>query len=58
VAGQTAQVRATKKVTTEEMLRSPHFYLLYVMLLMADGRIAGDGAGGPVATSFGLPLRH
>jgi OFA family oxalate/formate antiporter-like MFS transporter len=49
--------RNTEHFTTEEMLRTPHFYLLYIMLvLMATGGLLVTAQAGPVATSFGLPL--
>jgi OFA family oxalate/formate antiporter-like MFS transporter len=39
------------------MLRSPQFYLLYVMLvLMATDGLLVTAQAGPVAASFGLPL--
>lgn len=49
--------RNTEHLTTGEMLRTPQFYLLYVMLvLMATGGLLVTAQAGPVATSFGLPL--
>jgi OFA family oxalate/formate antiporter-like MFS transporter len=43
--------------TTQEMLGTPQFYLLYAMLvLMATGGLLVTAQAGPVATSFGLPL--
>ena len=49
--------RNTEHFTTDEMLRTPHFYLLYIMLvLMATGGLLVTAQAGPVATSFGLPL--
>src|SRR5438477_870626 len=49
--------RNTEQLTTNEMLRTPQFYLLYVMLvLMATGGLLVTAQAGPVATSFGLPL--
>jgi OFA family oxalate/formate antiporter-like MFS transporter len=42
---------------TDEMLRTPQFYLLFVMLvLMATGGLLVTAQAGPVAASFGLPL--
>ena len=49
--------RNTEHLTTSEMLRTPQFYLLYVMLvLMATGGLLVTAQAGPVATSFQLPL--
>lgn len=43
--------------TTLEMLRTPQFYLLYIMfVLMATGGLLVTAQAGPVASSWGLPL--
>ena len=43
--------------TTGEMLRTPHFYLLYVMfVMMSTGGLLVTAQAGPMAQSFGLPL--
>jgi OFA family oxalate/formate antiporter-like MFS transporter len=39
------------------MLRTPHFYLLYVMfVMMSTGGLLVTAQAGPMAQSFGLPL--
>ena len=39
------------------MLRTPHFYLLYVMfVMMSTGGLLATAQAGPMAQSFGLPL--
>jgi len=49
--------RNAEHFTTNEMLRTPQFYLLYIMLvLMATGGLLVTAQAGPVAMSFGLPL--
>ena len=43
--------------TTWEMLRTPHFYALYVMfVMMATGGLLVTAQAGPVATSWGISL--
>src|SRR2546426_5842788 len=43
--------------TTREMLRTPHFYALYVMfVMMATGGLLVTAQAGPVATSWGISL--
>jgi OFA family oxalate/formate antiporter-like MFS transporter len=47
----------TEQFTTDEMLRTPHFYLLYVMfVMMSTGGLLATAQAGPVAQAFGLPL--
>ena len=49
--------RNTAHFTTGEMLRTPHFYLLYVMfVMMSTGGLLATAQAGPMAQSFGLPL--
>ena len=49
--------RNTYHFTTGEMLRTPHFYLLYVMfVMMSTGGLLVTAQAGPMAQSFGLPL--
>ena len=49
--------RNTDHFTTGEMLRTPHFYLLYVMfVMMSTGGLLATAQAGPMAQSFGLPL--
>ena len=49
--------RNRESFSTDEMLRTPQFYLLYVMLiLMATGGLLVTAQAGPVAASFGLPI--
>lgn len=43
--------------TTGEMLRTPHFYVLYLMfVMMSTGGLVATAQAGPVARAFGLPL--
>jgi MFS transporter, OFA family, oxalate/formate antiporter len=56
-ARQTKNRRNTDHFTTSEMLRTPHFYLLYVMfVMMSTGGLLVTAQAGPMAQSFGLPL--
>ncbi len=49
--------RNTEHFKTGEMLRTRHFYLLYVMfVMMSTGGLLATAQAGPVAQSFGLPL--
>ena len=49
--------RNQESFRTDEMLRTPQFYLLYLMLvLMATGGLLVTAQAGPVAASFGLPM--
>ncbi|MCA1585869.1 MAG: oxalate/formate MFS antiporter, partial [Acidobacteria bacterium] len=52
-----ANRRNTEHFTTGEMLRTRHFYLLYVMfVMMSTGGLLATAQAGPVAQAFGLPL--
>jgi MFS transporter, OFA family, oxalate/formate antiporter len=57
-----ASARAVSKLgnhqfTTGEMLRTPHFYLLYVMfVMMATGGLLVTANAGPMAQSWGLTV--
>jgi MFS transporter, OFA family, oxalate/formate antiporter len=55
----TARVRRNEaQFSTGEMLRTPQFYLLYLMfVLMATGGLLVTAQAGPVAKSWGLPLQ-
>ena len=56
-ARQTKNRRNTNHFTTGEMLRTPHFYFLYVMfVMMSTGGLLVTAQAGPMAQSFGLPL--
>jgi OFA family oxalate/formate antiporter-like MFS transporter len=49
--------RNTEQFTTLEMLRTPQFYLLYVMLVaMATGGLLVTAQAGPIAASWGLSV--
>lgn len=49
--------RNTEQFTTAEMLRTPQFYLLYVMFVaMATGGLLVTAQAGPVAGSWGLSV--
>jgi MFS transporter, OFA family, oxalate/formate antiporter len=49
--------RTTYQFTTVEMLRTPHFYLLYLMfVMMSTGGLLATAQAGPIARSFGLPI--
>ena len=49
--------RNEDQFTTAEMLRTPQFYLVYLMfVLMATGGLLVTAQAGPVAKSWGLPL--
>ncbi|HSC27462.1 MAG TPA: oxalate/formate MFS antiporter [Vicinamibacterales bacterium] len=49
--------RNAEQFTTAEMLRTPHFYLLYLMfVMMSTGGLLATAQAGPVAQAFGLPL--
>ena len=49
--------RNQEQFTTGEMLRTPHFYVLYLMfVMMSIGGLVATAQAGPVAQSFGLPL--
>jgi OFA family oxalate/formate antiporter-like MFS transporter len=49
--------RTSDHFTTWEMLRTPHFYALYVMfVMMATGGLLVTAQAGPVATSWGISL--
>jgi OFA family oxalate/formate antiporter-like MFS transporter len=49
--------RNTQQFTTAEMLKTPHFYLLYlVFVLMATGGLVLTAQAGPVATEWNIPL--
>lgn len=54
--GRSAQVRRnTEQFTTGEMLRTPQFYLLYIMfVMMATGGLLVTAQAGPVAVSWGI----
>ena len=56
VAGSTAPSQVEKRqFTTLEMLRTPQFYLMYVMfVLMATGGLLVTANAGPMARSWGL----
>jgi OFA family oxalate/formate antiporter-like MFS transporter len=47
--------RNTAQFSTREMLRTPHFYLLYVMfVMMATGGLLATAQAGPVAQQWGI----
>ena len=47
----------TDNFTTLEVLRTPHFYLLYIMfVMMSTGGLVATAQAGPVALAFGLPI--
>ncbi len=47
--------RNTEQFTTPEMLRTPQFYLLYIMFVaMATGGLLVTAQAGPVATEWGI----
>jgi MFS transporter, OFA family, oxalate/formate antiporter len=49
--------RNEEQFTTAEMVRTPQFYLAYLMfVLMATGGLLVTAQAGPVAKSWGLPL--
>jgi OFA family oxalate/formate antiporter-like MFS transporter len=52
-----AAAPSKEQFTTTEMLRTPQFYLIYLMfVLMATGGLLVTAQAGPVAKSWGLPL--
>jgi len=56
-ARQSKNRRNTDHFTTGQMLRTPHFYFLYVMfVMMSTGGLLVTAQAGPMAQSFGLPL--
>jgi MFS transporter, OFA family, oxalate/formate antiporter len=49
--------RNSDQFTTAEMLRTPHFYFLYLMfVMMSNGGLLATAQAGPMARAFGLPL--
>jgi len=57
VTSKTRVRKNTENFTTAEMLRSPHFYLLYVMFVaMATGGLLVTAEAGPLAQTWGLSL--
>jgi OFA family oxalate/formate antiporter-like MFS transporter len=56
-AGSAIGRRTSDHFTTWEMLRTPHFYALYLMfVMMATGGLLVTAQAGPVATSWGISL--
>jgi OFA family oxalate/formate antiporter-like MFS transporter len=56
-AGPPKNRRNPEQFTTAEMLRTPQFYLLYLMfVMMSTGGLLATAQAGPIARSFGLPL--
>src|SRR6267143_528841 len=56
-AGSAIGRRKSDHFTTWEMLRTPHFYALYLMfVMMATGGLLVTAQAGPVATSWGISL--
>ena len=54
-AGKTGSSLSTHQYTTFEMLRTPQFYVMYVMfVLMATGGLLVTANAGPMAQSWGL----
>jgi OFA family oxalate/formate antiporter-like MFS transporter len=52
---QTARPATVRHFTTREMLRSPRFYVLYIMfVMMATGGLLVTAQAGPMARSWGL----
>ncbi len=53
----TTSRRNTEQFTTLEMLRTPQFYMLYVMfVMMSIGGLLATAQAGPLVQAFGLPL--
>lgn len=56
-AAKSAVRKSTEQFTTLEMLRTPHFYLLYVsFVMMATGGLVLTAQAGPVAREWGISL--